>query len=142
MTTTTTTTPPANGRTTRGKKTPRFPGNGRSAGSMKPSPRTVAAGGDERLVVKESPIHGLGLFAKKRIRKGAIIGKIEGVLSRQDGPHVLWIADAYGIEVTNEMRYINHSDQPNACYYDDATVVALRAIQPGEEITHNYDGDS
>ncbi len=96
---------------------------------------------NDRLMVRQSAIHGLGLFAARRIRKGTIIGRIEGRLSRRNGPHVLWIADSYGIEVTNELRYINHSDTPNACYYDDATVVALRTIQAGEEITHNYEGD-
>ena len=96
---------------------------------------------DERIVVKKSPIHGLGLFANKRIRSGAIIGRIEGRLANKNGPHVLWITEKVGIEVLNDLRYINHSDEPNACYYDDATVVALRTIQPGEEITHDYEGD-
>ena len=43
-----------------------------------------------------------------------------------------------GIEVLCRFRYINHADDPNACYYDDFSVVALRDIWPGEEITHDY----
>ena len=42
---------------------------------------------------------------------------------------------------TNDLRYINHHPDPNAVYYDDLTVYALRDIAPGEEITHNYWGD-
>ena len=43
--------------------------------------------------------------------------------------------------MTNELRYINHSDEPNAAYCDDLTVVALRDIHPGQEIVHNYEND-
>jgi SET domain-containing protein len=42
------------------------------------------------------------------------------------------------IEVQNVFKYINHNSKPNACYYDDLTVVALRDIEKDEEITHHY----
>jgi SET domain-containing protein len=51
---------------------------------------------------------------------------------------VLWLSADEAIEVTCEFKYINHSDDPNACYYDDLSVVALRDIRPHEEITHDY----
>ena len=85
-----------------------------------------------------SGIHGLGLFAGSFISKGAIIGWLEGAPCIDDGPHVLWVNANQGIEVTCNLRYINHADDPNACYYDDLSVVALRDIRPGEEITHDY----
>jgi len=88
--------------------------------------------------VRDSAIHGKGLFAARRIRKGEHIGQIEGRLTTTDGPHVLWLTDELGIEVLNDLRYINHADSPNAAYFDDGEVAALRAIQPGEEITHHY----
>ena len=37
----------------------------------------------------------------------------------------------------NELRYVNHSRKPNASFYGDE-LEALRAIRPGEEITHDY----
>ena len=90
--------------------------------------------------VSESSIHGMGLFASERIEEGTTIGYVVGVPVEEDGPHVLWLDDdGPGIRVTNEMRFINHSDNPSAIYYDDLTVVALRDIGVGEEITHNYD---
>ena len=55
-----------------------------------------------------------------------------------DGPYVLWISETRGIEVLCDLRYINHADEPNACYYDDLSVVALRDIEQDEEITHDY----
>jgi len=88
--------------------------------------------------VRTSAIHGKGLFAARRIRKGEHIGQIVGRLTTEDGPHVLWLTDELGIEVLNDLRYINHSDSPNAAYFDDGEVAALRNIQPGEEITHHY----
>jgi uncharacterized protein len=91
--------------------------------------------------VAESSIHGKGLFASAKIKKNTIIGYLEGNKTRQDGMYVLWIDHKTGFEVTCKLKYINHSDQPNACYYDDRSVVALRDIQQDEEITHNYEAD-
>ncbi len=88
--------------------------------------------------VAPSSIHGQGLFAGVDIDQGAVIGHLRGVPSSKDGPHVLWINESEAIEVQCDLKYINHSDQPNACYYDDLSVVALKAIRRGEEITHNY----
>ena len=51
---------------------------------------------------------------------------------------MLWINASEAIEVSCELRYINHADDANACYYDDLSVVALRDIAAHQEITHNY----
>ena len=90
--------------------------------------------------VKESDIHGKGLFARKEIKQGDIIGEIEGRPAKKNGPYVLWIDDENekGIKVENVFKFINHNPEPNAVYYDDLTVVALRDIEVGEEITHHY----
>ena len=88
--------------------------------------------------VAASPIHGRGLFAAKPIARGTVIGFLEGRPSSEDGHYVLWLGPDEGIEVLCDLRYINHSDAPNACYYDDLSVVALRDIEAGEEITHDY----
>ncbi len=88
--------------------------------------------------VSASPIHGKGLFAKKPIHAGQVIGIARGRPTDIDGPHVLWLSDEQGFEVRCYLRYINHDDQPNAAYYDSLEVCALRDIAPGEEITHNY----
>ena len=88
--------------------------------------------------VAPSAIHGRGLFASTPIRGGDVIGYLQGRPSSEDGDYVLWISATRGIEVICDLRFINHSDDPNACYYDDFSVVALRDIAPGEEITHDY----
>jgi len=44
-----------------------------------------------KVVVKESQLHGKGLFAGEVINKGQLIGKVKGRKTRKDGPHVLWL---------------------------------------------------
>ena len=92
----------------------------------------------DKVYVEVSTIHGFGLFARELIKSGEVIGMIEPKPVAEDGPHVLWISEEEAHQVDGPLKYINHSVQPNACYYDDLTVVALTDIEAGSEITHNY----
>lgn len=96
---------------------------------------------DQTIVVKDSVIHGKGLFAKEDITKDQIIGHFKGKKTSKTSAYVLWIKSNLSIEVEGPLKYINHSKQPNACYYDDLTVVALKNIKKDEEITHDYGDD-
>ena len=91
--------------------------------------------------VGESPLHGKGLFATRKILEDELIIPIEGRPATEDGIYVLWWVNDdgsdEGMEVTNDAKYVNHSSRPNAAYYDDG-VYALRDIEPGEEILHHY----
>ena len=89
--------------------------------------------------VATSNIHGNGLYARVPIRKGALIGLLEGKPSKVDGSYVLWLTETEGFEVSCDLKYINHAENANACYYDDLSVVALRDIAKNEEITHDYE---
>jgi SET domain-containing protein len=89
--------------------------------------------------VATSPIHGYGLFADTDFDAGDVVGRLEGVLTDTDGTHVLWVTDDLGIEVTNDFRFINHSDEPN-CSLTMSEVVTLRPIDAGEELTYDYSG--
>jgi SET domain-containing protein len=94
---------------------------------------------DSIVYVDDSAIHGKGLFAKTFIPAGTLIGVVRGRPAKSDGDHVLWIDENTGIQVLCNLRYINHSDTPNAAYYDNLEVRATADIEPGEEITHDYD---
>jgi len=94
---------------------------------------------DEITYVSDSNIHGSGLFARITILKDSVIGRLKGTPCKRNGAHVLWLSNTEGFKVSCNLKYINHADTPNACYYDDLTVVALRDIEAGEEITHNYE---
>ena len=95
---------------------------------------------DVLVYVADSSIHGKGLFAKRHIAAGELIGVIKGEPASRDGAHVLWVDGKKGVRVQCDLRYINHSEKPNAVYYDTLEVCALTDISPDEEITHNYDG--
>jgi len=90
--------------------------------------------------IARSSIHGKGVFASRSIKEGEIIGKLNVSPATRNGHHVLWLAENRKVRVHCPLRYVNHSDEPNAVYYDTLEVVALRDIDKGEEITHDYSG--
>lgn len=95
--------------------------------------------------VRESPLHGRGLFATQFIAKDTLLGWLLTEPARDDehdSPYVLWIDGTRPLRVTCDFRFINHSSDPNAAYFDDLSVMSLRDIQPGEEILHDYTGGS
>ena len=91
--------------------------------------------------VGESEIHGRGLFAARKIKANALIGRLEGPRTKKNGPHVLWIIDddgsVYGIRGENDLRFVNHSSKPNAEFLGDE-LWSVRKIKNGEEITFDY----
>lgn len=95
------------------------------------------------LKVKKSKIHGRGLFARRSIPRGTVLGKCRTGRhkSKSPTPHTLWLDEKNTVEVLCKFRYINHSKTPNVAYYDDLTVVALKPIEPGDELAHDY-GDA
>ncbi len=88
--------------------------------------------------VKESALHGKGLFAGESIKKGALIGEVSGCETQQESMYTLWLDDQQGFCVQCDFKYINHSRSPNVAYYDDLSVVALQKIRAGDELLHDY----
>lgn len=88
-----------------------------------------------------SVIHGKGLFASRTIRPGELIGTYRGEPVSEDGMHVLWVEEDdgqwTGYDGHNHMRYMNHSDKPNA-EMDGLQCYATQAIGIGDEITIDY----
>jgi hypothetical protein len=91
--------------------------------------------------IAKSSIHGMGVFASRRINEGEIIGNLSATPAYRNGSHVLWITEKRKVRVNCNLRFVNHSEFPNAVYYDTLEVVALRNINKGEEITHDYSGE-
>jgi len=91
--------------------------------------------------VEESTIHGKGLFASRDIKKGELIGAFKYKSAKKDGPYVLWVNEDKGYTVLDDFKYINHNNKANAAYYDDFTVMAIKKIKKGDEITHYYGED-
>lgn len=97
---------------------------------------------NDTVYVAASTIHGRGLFANAQITTGKFIGTFRGPEVKRDGTHVLWIADddntVIGRHGTNEFRYLNHADTPNA-EFDGFNLYAIKMIRKYEEIVINYD---
>src|SRR6201981_1004903 len=98
-------------------------------------------------------VTGFGLFATKPIKRGAYIATYRGrriTTEESDrrearGAKYMfalnkrWVID--GSPRWNMARYINHSCRPNAKPVGrkgGIVIVALRQIEPGEEIVYNY----
>ena len=87
--------------------------------------------------VSESPIHGKGMFALKRLKADVTLGKLIGKATKRDGIYVLWLSAKKAKTITNDFRFINHSSKPN-CMLTGTEVVTVRRIKADEELTHDY----
>ena len=109
-----------------------------------------------------SPIHGIGLFAARRIERGTVLWEFLPGFDQEFSPEeierlsppcretVLNYAyyNAQRIRYvlcTDDARFINHSDKPNTVSvgFDSAEdgagrTIAARDILPDEEITEDY----
>lgn len=93
--------------------------------------------------VRESPIHGRGVFATAPISAGDHISSFVGHRTADDGDHVLWIRTDtgwLGWEGTGSLRWLNHHRPPNAEFVD-LDLYALNQIAPNDEITIDYGPD-
>ena len=106
-----------------------------------------------KTTVKDSPIHGRGLFASEPIKKGEIVAiKGGAIFNRQTrdalektlGPAELPIAEDLYIgplsaeERDASMLFSNHSCAPNIGVRGQIVFVAMRDIAAGEELTHDW----
>jgi uncharacterized protein len=111
-----------------------------------------------RIVVRNSSIHGRGVFALRRIPKGTRIIEYKGKLitdkeadrrySRvhEHSPHTMlfsleggWVIDA--TRRGNSARWINHSCAPNCDIEEEGQrifIEARRDIRLGDELTYDY----
>jgi SET domain-containing protein len=112
----------------------------------------------DRIEVRESAIHGRGVFARARIRKGARIIEYTGRRlpwkKAQDLPSAdpkdpnytvfFEVDDGNVIDASvggNEARWINHSCDPNCetCEEEGRVFIyARRGLEPGEELFYDY----
>ena len=108
--------------------------------------------------VRHSPIHGYGVFALRRIRKGTTVTEYLGDrVSHEvadaryedkdpnDNHTFLFTVDSKtvidGGVGGNDARYINHGCDPNCestAQNKRIYVEAIRTIQPGEELAYDY----
>jgi len=107
------------------------------------------------LEVKDSAIHGKGVFTTEFISNNSVIGRVNiARLVTDEHPinpdnrelehHCHWYADGTTVLVGEPHRYLNHSCDPNTYYYTVNTknkvsfLISIRDIQKDEELTLEY----
>jgi SET domain-containing protein len=103
--------------------------------------------------VRESNIHGRGLFASAAISKDEVVAVKGGhVVTREQVKEIclqlgpveiqvddgLFIAPVTADERESSVLYTNHSCDPNIGVRGEITFVAMRDIRSGEELTHDW----
>ena len=111
-----------------------------------------------RIAVRNSPIHGRGVFALRRIPKGTRIIEYKGKLITEkeadrrysrvhaNSPHTMLFSLDGGLVIDatrrgNSARWINHSCAPNCDIEEEGHrifIEARRDIHPREELTYDY----
>ena len=104
----------------------------------------------KRAAVGSSQIHGLGLIARQHIASGEIVDESPVLLTTSSVPrafeaHVYRLRDRRAAMPCGDGVFTNHGADPNAAPRVDLrrkvmVLVALRDIEPGEEVTIDYDG--
>jgi uncharacterized protein len=108
---------------------------------------------NEFIEVKDSPVHGKGLFARQNIEPDTFLCVIEGELideaecirreDNENNNYIFWHSDNVYIDVSNNLlRYLNHDCNP-PCYVEEhdensLCLISERSIAKGEEITIDY----
>ena len=78
-----------------------------------------------------------GIITAQKILQGQFIGFMEGPAKSTPDIHTLRVTESTHIDVTSNLRYLNHSDDPNAVVRGRA-VFSLKDIDIEKEITINY----
>lgn len=128
-----------------------------SSSNAKRSKLRKAAGGSRipfvenfsnpKVRLKRTRNRGQGVFALRRIHKGEVIGVFDGRVfdTKYDGwtedqlNHVIQISPNQWRDSNGIARYLNHSCDPNCGVRGRFKIVTMRNIEPGEELTWDYE---
>ena len=101
---------------------------------------------NEKLELRPTGRYGLGVYAAGVIEASEHVAVFDGPVF--DGSNIKWERDLllHAIQVGPTLfrdseglaRYINHSCDPNCGVRDSNTIVAMRQIEAGEELTWDY----
>jgi len=106
-----------------------------------------------KIEVRSGGLQGRGVFAREKIEKGEVVAVKAGHIVTADqlpeitatvGDFALQIHDRFYLspiskeEVGRMTIFINHSCDPNVGFDGQITYVAMRDIEPGEELCHDY----
>ncbi len=101
----------------------------------------------KKIYVGKSQLHGMGIFALRKIKKGEIVGIVQGPKMFKVNRNIrdaLSNPDWVGFKMHNWVdpippyKYLNHSCNPNIAIKGFKTLIAIRDIKKEEEITIDY----
>jgi len=101
---------------------------------------------------RNSKIHGIGIFALEKIRKGEVVCIVGGIVVPNSEIEAYWSKVGYfGVQVSDDFWIVpstkeeikiggafNHSCNPNTGWAGEIRVVAIRDIKEGKEVTMDY----
>ncbi|MFM8633535.1 MAG: SET domain-containing protein [Planctomycetia bacterium] len=118
---------------------------------LKPRRRREAADGFARLVKVGQTHVGRGVFARRWLAPGIVIGEIRGEVMDdhpEDSQYCMELRSGRLLEPGSPFRFVNHSCDPNCeiFYWDDDDprqedrlwLQTIRPIEPGEELLIDY----
>ncbi len=94
-----------------------------------------------------SKIHGLGVMIGEEAKRGEVISRIKGEMKFKvnrteqdalDNPDWVGVAKNKWIDPEKPYKFLNHSCDPSAGIKGRVTLVALRDMHEGEEVTIDY----
>lgn len=101
-----------------------------------------------KIYISKSKLHGKGIFVSRDIKKGEKLFIIKGkkinflidskIKARQAGLNWIGYDKNTWIDPVSYGLYINHSCEPNSAIEGRLTVVAIKNIRKGEELTFDY----
>ncbi len=106
-----------------------------------------------KIKVRSGGMEGRGVFAAEKIEQGEVVAVKAGHIVTADqipeitstvGDFALQIHDRFYLsaiskeEIDRMTIFINHSCDPNVGFDGQITYVAMRDIEPGEELCHDY----
>ncbi|MDZ7696372.1 MAG: SET domain-containing protein-lysine N-methyltransferase [Deltaproteobacteria bacterium] len=106
-----------------------------------------------KVELRESLLGGRGIFALEKIEKDEVVAIKAGHIITSDdiveitssvGDYALQIQDGFYLsprsrdEIDRMTIFINHSCDPNVGFMGQIVYVAMRDIEPGEELCHDY----
>ena len=97
--------------------------------------------------VRRTKKYGRSVFAVRPIRKGELIASFDGEIYDDDFDewtddllnHAIQFGKAIWRDSKGMARYINHSCEPNCGIKKLFSIVAMRPIEAGEQITWDYE---
>jgi SET domain-containing protein len=100
-----------------------------------------------KVILRASSLGGLGVFATERVEAGEVVAEFDGDIYPFQYPR--WTEDLLNHTIqferykfrdaTGIARRINHSCEPNCGIRELFKIVTMRPIEPGEEITFDYE---